>query len=153
MASTGPIDPRVVEYFPARWIDVDTGADAAHGVVRAVMLRYRYKPYGALAEGVARYRFGSPAAEFLSDTLSLGLVLTLLKRPDGWAELAAWTAPAPRGVRVTIGLTHGVSHRRAVRSMLGDIVEAFRSDGTLIDASEPFSGHDLPAGTPGRPRP
>jgi hypothetical protein len=153
MASTGPIDSPGVEYFPARWIDIDAGADAAHDDVRSAMLRHHYKPQGALVDGVALYRFGSPAAEFLSDTLSLGLVLNLLKRPDGWAELAAWTAPAARGVRVTISLTHGVSHRRAVRSMLDEIVERFRAAGTLIGASEHFSSHDLPAGSPGRPRP
>ena len=151
MASTGPADS-AVENLPARWIDVAADATSVHNTVRAAMERHHYKPHGTPADGVAMYRFGSPGAEFVSDALSLGLVLRLMKRPDGWAELAAWTVPTEGGVRLSVSLVKGVFHAEEVRTMITEIIETFRSDGTLVDASERFSSRDLPKGTTGSSR-
>jgi hypothetical protein len=152
MRSTGPADPPSVEHFPARWIDVSADADAAHSTVRAAMERHHYKPYGVMADGVARYRFLSPGVDFLSSALGFGVILRMMGRPTGWAELVAWTEPAPRGLRITVSLTEGVFHGKEVRTMITELIETFRRDGLLLDVSERFSSRDLPVGSPGRQR-
>lgn len=148
MASTGPVDS-AAENLPARWIEVDADAATVHDVVGAAMARHNYKLHGTIVDGAATYRFGSPAAEFVSDALSLGLVLRLMKRPSGWAELAVVTEPATSGVRVTISLVHGVFHAKEARAMMVEIIDTFRRDGVLLTVSERFSSLDLPSESSG----
>jgi len=134
------------ENLPARWIDVAADDAAVRSVVDAAMLRHDYKRHDVGADGVTRYRFGSPGAEFVSDALSLGLVLRVLGKPDGWAEIATWTTPTAGGVRVSVSLVQGTFHAKKVRSLIVELIEAFRSDGTLVDASEMLSSRDLTVG-------
>jgi len=134
------------ENLPARWIDVASDADAVRAVVDAAMVRNDYKKHDVDDAGVVRYRFGSPGAEFVSDALSLGLVLRVLGKPDGWAEIATWTAPSADGVRVSVSLVKGTFHAKKVRSLIVELIETFRADGTLVDASEMLSSRDLTVG-------
>lgn len=134
------------ENLPARWIDVDADAESVRAVVADAMARHDYTRHGADEAGVTTYRFGSPGAEFVSDALSLGLVLRMLGRPDGWAEIAVWTMPTPAGVRLTVGLMKGTFHAAEVRTLIVELIEVFRADGTLLDASAPLSSVDLAVG-------
>lgn len=140
------------QHYPARWIDVSVDAETAHAAVAAVVAQHDYSPTGTSAGDIRRYRFGSPGLEFLSDAVGFGLVLRALGRPDGWAELVAFTHAGDGGVRLTVSLVEGVFHARVVAAAIEEIVDTFRRDGVLVDSSEPFSGLDLPPDSPGRPR-
>ena len=135
------------ENLPARWIDVAADAESVRSAVAEAMARHDYTRHGADESGVTKYRFGSPGAEFVSDALSLGLVLRVLGRPDGWAEIAVWTRTTPGGVRLTVSLVKGTFHAAKVRSLIVELIEVFRADGTLLDASAPLSSVDLEVGS------
>jgi hypothetical protein len=140
------------QYFPARWIDVSTTEQVVRDAVQAAMRRRHYSARSTTADGVTMYRFGSRGLGFLSDMLSAGLILRIMGRPhEAWAQIAAWTTPVEGGLRVTISLLDGMSHSSQLRSMLVELIETFRRDDVLIDASPLFSGLDLPLESPGRP--
>jgi hypothetical protein len=116
------------------------------------MQRHRYRPHDTTADGVTRFRFGSPGIGFLADMFDVGLIRRIMRRPDeSYAEIAAWTTPIESGHRLTVSLLSGLSHANEVRSLLVELIETFRVEGTLVDASPLFSGVDLPLDSPGRP--
>ena len=140
------------EYLPARWIDIAAEPPAVHGVLGAAMQRHRYRPHETTPDGVTRFRFGSPGLGFVSDMFDVGLIRRIMGRPDeSFAQIAAWTTPVDGGQRLTISLLDGLSHANEVRTMMVELIETFRTDGVLIDASPLFSGIDLPLDSPGRP--
>jgi len=140
------------ENLPARWIDVSAPLPVVNAAVGAAMQRHRYTPHESTADGVTRFRFGSPGIGFLADMFDVGLIRRIMRRPDeSYAEIAAWTTPIENGYRLTVSLLSGLSHANEVRSLLVELIEIFRADGVLIDASPLFSGLDLPLDSPGRP--
>jgi hypothetical protein len=146
-----PKPASATEHLPARWLDISADPAAIHARTASAMRRHLYRAHGPVVDGIARYRYMSPGSEFLSDMASFGLILNILGRPDSFAELAAWTEPSPDGTRLTISLAHGIFHAKRVRAMIVEIIEEFRVDGSLVNASPPFSGLDLPLDSPGRP--
>lgn len=142
---------RAVQKFPARSMDLSLEANAAHEIVRATMIRHHYKPYGEIGAGVATYRFGSLAKEFLNQIVPLDLFSSMSGKQAGSAKIAAWTEPVPGGVRLTISLVTGILHAKEASQMAAELIEEFRAKGSLIRASEPFTGFDLPRDSPGRP--
>jgi hypothetical protein len=151
MAAAGRADA-AAEGFPARWIDVSAEPPAIHAALGAAMARHRYTPHETTPDGVTRFRLGSHGLAFLADTFDVGLIRRLMGRPEeSFAQIAAWITPADGGHRLTVSLLDGVSHAKEVRSMLVELIETFRTDGVLVDASPLFSGLDLPLDSPGRP--
>jgi len=140
------------EHLPARWIDVAAQLPVVHAAVGAAMQRHRYRAHESTADGVTRFRFGSPGLGFLADMFDVGLVRRIMRLPnESYAEIAVWTTPIENGHRLTISLLTGLSHATEVRSLLVELIDTFRADGTLVDASPLFSGIDLPLDSPGRP--
>ena len=151
MAAAGRADA-AAEGFPARWIDVSAELPAVHAALGEAMARHRYTPHETTPDGVTHFRQGSHGLAFLADTFDLGLIRRIMGRPEeSFAQIAAWTSPVVGGHRLTVSLLDGVSHAKEVRSMLVELIETFRANGLLIDASPLFSGLDLPLDSPGRP--
>lgn len=141
-----------IEHYPARSMEVSLGPASVHEVVLAAMTRQRYRLHGDVAAGVGIYRIGSAAKEFLNLVLPVEIFSTMAGKPHGSAEIAAWTVPAPGGVRLTLSLRTGFPHAVVVRSVAAELIDEFRANGVLIQASEPFTGLDLPPDSPGRPK-
>jgi hypothetical protein len=142
---------RVTRMLPARWLDVSVDAATAHETVRTAMAVRRYTPVGSGVNGVAYYRHGTLLSEFLSDAVAFSLIKWLMKRPIGYAKFAVWTEPAAGGTRVTLSLVTGYAHAAWLRLTIDDLITGFGAAGTLVRTGEPFSGIDLPDGSPGRP--
>jgi hypothetical protein len=142
---------RVTRLLPARWIDVSVDAATAHEAVRAAMARRRYTPIGEVVNGVNYYRHGTLLSEFVSDVVGFSLITWLTGRPTGYAKFAGWTEPAPGGTRVNVSLVTGYAHAAWFRLTVDDLINGFGAAGTLLGTSDPFSGIDLPDGSPGQP--
>lgn len=142
---------RAAQQFPARWMDVSLEEGKVYEIVQIAMKRHHYSPHGEVVTGAGLYQFGSPVKEIIYDVLPLDPWFRMLGIPIGWADIAAWMVPVPGGVRLTVSLVKGVFHSKVVSEMAAELVEEFRVNGALIQASEPFTGLDLPLDSPGRP--
>lgn len=142
-----------LKYFPARWIDTATDAPSAHRAAAVAMERRHYSLRDAPSPDVALYQYGTVAREFWWGMVGIDFVMRVVGRPDGWAQIAVWTTAIPGGTRIGISLRDGVFHATAVRSTIDELVADLHATGTLLAVSEPFSGLDLPADSPGQPKP
>jgi hypothetical protein len=141
------------KYLPARWMDVSADAATAHGFAHTAMTTHHYTQRGTVINGVAVYLYGTLLREFIFDALAVGLILRLMGRPDGFARIVVLTEPLENGTRVTVSLLDGVFHADHVRLTIEALIARFEERGMLRGTSEPFSGLDLPANSPGQPRP
>ena len=141
-----------VEHYPARSMDVSMEPAAVHQIVGVAMARHRYRLCSDVSTGVGIYRTGSAAKEILNLVVPFEVFPFTAGRPHGSGEIAAWTEPAPGGVRLALSLREGFPHAVVVRAIAAELIEEFRANGVLIQASEPFTGLDLPPDSPGRPK-
>jgi hypothetical protein len=153
MTKQGRQRNNALKYFPACWVDVSTDAVAAHRVAAAAMVRRHYSVRSTASPDVVFYQYGTGAREFWWDVIGIDLIMRLMGRPDGWAQIAVWTTAVPGGTRIWVALIDGVFHADAVRSTIDELVIDVRAAGILIAVGEPFSGLDLPADSPGQPNP
>jgi hypothetical protein len=142
-----------LKYFPACWVEVATDAPTAHGAASVAMRRRHYSLREAASPEVLFYQYGTGAREFWWDVLGIDLVMRMMGRPNGWAQIAVWTTAVPGGTRIWVALIDGVFHADAVRSTIDELVNDVRAAGVLLAVGEPFSGFDLPAESPGQPNP
>jgi hypothetical protein len=142
-----------LKYFPARWINVSVDAARAHHLAAVAMNRHRYTLREQRTPDVALFQYGTVAREFLWDFLGFDAVAFFRGLPTEWAQIAVWTEPVAGGTRISVSLLDGLTHRTEVRMTIEDLIEGFRAEGVLLQVSEPFSGLDLPADSPGQPKP
>lgn len=138
------------KYLPARWIDVAADAATAHGFAHTALTRNHYKRRDAVTDGVAVYLYSTLAREFVFSMFAIGLVTRLMGRPDGFARVVVFTEPIANGTRLTVSLVDGVFHADNVRQSIEELITSVEDRGMLLGTSEPFSGLDLPQGSPGR---
>ena len=142
-----------LKYFPARWIDVSVDAARAHTLAADAMNRHRYTLRQQRTADVALFQYGTVAREFFWDFLGIDAIAFFRGLPSEWAQIAVWTEHIAGGTRIGVSLLDGLTHRTEVRATIEDLIEMARGEGVLLQVSEPFSGLDLPADSPGQPKP
>jgi hypothetical protein len=153
MTKQGRQSRSALKYFPARWIDVSVDAARAHDLAARALNRHRYTLREQRSPAVAFFQYGTPGREFLWDILGFDAVAFFRGLPTEWAQIAVWTEPVAGGTRISVSLVDGLTHRTEVRSTIDDLIADFRAEGVLLAVSDPFSGLDLPADSPGQPKP
>jgi hypothetical protein len=142
-----------LKYFPARMITVSVDVARAHQLAAVAMGRHRYTLREQRTPGIAFFQYGTPGRAFVWDIIGFDAIAFFRGLPSEWAHIAVWTEPVADGTQIGVSLLEGLTHRNEVRSAIDDLIEDFRAEGALVRVSEPLSGFDLPADSPGQVRP